>query len=132
MLYEYLQKVKSWCEENKSDIFIAVIIFLASITGFGLGRLSVLWPEKPPIRILDVKEGIGTQNTPQPVANSAPIPTAKNKYPARYLASKSGSYYHYPWCAGAQKIKEENKVWFNTKEEAEAKGYKPAGNCPGL
>ena len=50
----------------------------------------------------------------------------------KFVASKSGSAYHYPWCPSALKIKEENKVWFETREEAEAKGYKPAANCPGL
>jgi hypothetical protein len=29
-------------------------------------------------------------------------------------------------------MKEENKIWFASKEEAKKKGYHPAGNCPGL
>jgi hypothetical protein len=49
-----------------------------------------------------------------------------------YVASKSGSAYHFPWCSGAQRIKEENKIWFETKEEAEQAGYRPASNCKGL
>src|SRR5690606_22759248 len=44
----------------------------------------------------------------------------------KYVASKTGSKYHLPWCGGAKQIKEENKVWFQTKEEAEAAGYEPA------
>ena len=50
----------------------------------------------------------------------------------KYVASKSGSYYHFPWCAGALRIKDANKVWFQTKTEAESRGLKPASNCPGL
>jgi len=49
-----------------------------------------------------------------------------------YVVSKNGARYHYPWCSGAQSIKEENKIWFDTKEEAEAAGYTPAANCKGL
>jgi hypothetical protein len=49
-----------------------------------------------------------------------------------YVASKSGEKYHLPWCSGAQHIKEENKVWFKTKAEAEAAGYTPAANCKGI
>jgi len=49
-----------------------------------------------------------------------------------YVASKSGEKYHLPWCSGAQRIKEENKVWFKTKTEAEAAGYTPAANCKGI
>ena len=49
-----------------------------------------------------------------------------------YVASKSGTKYHLPWCGGAQRIKEENKVWFKTKEDAEKAGYTPAANCKGI
>jgi len=49
-----------------------------------------------------------------------------------FVASKNGTKYHYPWCPGAQSIKEENKIWFSTKEEAEKAGYQPASNCKGL
>ncbi|TSC62722.1 MAG: hypothetical protein G01um101448_259 [Parcubacteria group bacterium Gr01-1014_48] len=50
----------------------------------------------------------------------------------QYVASKKGTKYHFPWCGGAARISEENKIWFNSKEEAEKAGYTPAGNCKGL
>lgn len=46
-----------------------------------------------------------------------------------YLASRSGKYFYLPKCAGAKRIKEKNRVWFQSKEDATAHGYKPAGNC---
>lgn len=49
-----------------------------------------------------------------------------------FVASISGTKYHLPSCSGAKRIKEENKVWFSTKEDAELAGYGPAGNCPGI
>lgn len=49
-----------------------------------------------------------------------------------YVASKSGKKYHLPWCPGVKQIKEENKIWFKTKEEAERAGYGPASNCKGI
>ncbi len=48
------------------------------------------------------------------------------------IASKNGKYYYLPWCAGALRIKEENKVFFKNKEEAEEKGYRPSKACRGL
>lgn len=48
------------------------------------------------------------------------------------VASKTGSKYHFPWCAGAKSIKEGNKVWFASTAEARAAGYEPASNCKGL
>ncbi len=49
-----------------------------------------------------------------------------------YVASKNGTKYHFPWCGSAKQIKEENKIWFKTKAEAEAAGYTPASNCKGI
>jgi hypothetical protein len=48
------------------------------------------------------------------------------------VASKSGTKVYYVWCSGVSRIKPENKVYFDTVEEALNKGYKPASNCPGL
>ncbi|HED38129.1 MAG TPA: hypothetical protein ENI76_07790 [Ignavibacteria bacterium] len=49
-----------------------------------------------------------------------------------YVGSINGSKYHYPWCSGAQRIKESNKIQFSSKEEAIKAGYTPAANCKGL
>ncbi len=136
MLYEYLQKVKSFISANKSDLYVAAIIFLVGLSSFGLGRLSVLWPTKEPIRIENLESGVqdlekstSDGNTDNPSLNSkSQILNSGGKY----VASKNGTAYHYPWCSGALRIKEENKIWFETKEAAEKAGYKPAGNCEGL
>lgn len=130
MIKNSYEKVKSWAAANKFDLFIAAVIFLVGLGSFGLGRLSVIWPKKQPIRItnnqLPVKEenGVGNRNT-----QSAAITSAVK---GKYIASKSGTSYHFPWCPGALRIKESNKIWFQSKEEAEGRGYKPASNCPGL
>ncbi|MGE5582361.1 MAG: thermonuclease family protein [Bacillota bacterium] len=46
-----------------------------------------------------------------------------------YLGSAKGSTYHYQTCKWAQKIKPGNKIWFNSKDEAEKSGYKPCKAC---
>lgn len=105
------------------DIFLVVAIFLIALASFGIGRLSVLYEVKEPLRI-EYPEGQGAA-----VTSAAVDITAEN---GSYVASLSGSRYHLPWCSGAQNIKEENKIWFATKEEAEIAGYTPATNCPGI
>ena len=129
ILDEYLNKVKSWYKISRNDLYIAGVIFLVGMAGFGLGRLSMLWPQKESIRI---QEPQNFSNTPALVNNFADKSASAVKPKGKYVASKSGASYHYPWCPGALKIKEENKIWFQTKEEAEGRGYKPAGNCEGL
>ena len=58
---------------------------------------------------------------------SAPAATT-----GKYVGSKNGTKYHIPYCPGAKQMKEENKVWFASKEEAASRGYSPAANCPGI
>ncbi len=64
-------------------------------------------------------------------SSSSPATTSQNAQKV-FVASKNGTKYYYAWCAGVTKIKEENKVWFSTKEEAEKAGYTPAANCKGM
>ena len=131
MIAEYADKVKFWISEKRSDLFVAAVIFLVGMGGFGLGRLSVLWQNKAPVEVAgsDIARPFGS-TTP---AEQAILPQQKAiSTTGRFVGSRGGSAYHYPWCPGALKIKEENKIWFQTKQEAVAKGYKPAGNCPGM
>lgn len=138
MIPNYAEKIKQYIVENRRDLYIATVIFFVGLSGFGLGRLSVLWPEKESITIGNQDARImnqaltditaGAQHKATPLDSKLMIPDSNKKY----VASKSGTAYHLPWCPGAQKIKEENKIWFQTKEEAESRGYKPAGNCEGL
>ena len=44
--------------------------------------------------------------------------------PGKYVASKRGKYYHEPKSEWAKKIRKENRVWFQNKEEALEQGYK--------
>lgn len=131
MIGDYYQKVKSYVEINKSDLFTAALIFLVGLGSFGLGRLSVIWPDKEPITITNRLPVTGTERESS-AAVAAEAAAIGKSVKGKYVVSKSGKYYHFPWCPGALRIKEANKIWFQTKEAAEAKGYKPASNCPGL
>lgn len=48
------------------------------------------------------------------------------------VASRTGSVFYLPWCAGASRINAVNRVWFVTAAAARAAGYAPARNCDGL
>lgn len=131
---ETFQKVKTWAGEHKNDMYIAALIFLVGMASFGFGRLSTMVPKKEPIRIekKEIKEAgkPSVNKNSQGANNLAALPVVSAK--GKYVASKSGKAYHFPWCPSAVKIKESNQVWFNSKEEAEKAGYAPAANCEGL
>ncbi|HEX8649625.1 MAG TPA: thermonuclease family protein [Pyrinomonadaceae bacterium] len=46
------------------------------------------------------------------------------------IGNKSSKKYHRPDCPGYRDMAERNRIFFKTVGEAEAAGYKRAGNCP--
>ena len=111
--------------------FTPLLIILVASFSFGFGRFSKIIESQEPIRI-------ETAVTPSESLISNPsnlesVPTVAGvQAQGNYVASKSGTKYHLPWCSGAVRIKDENKIWFTTKDEAQKAGYTPAANCKGI
>ena len=110
---------------KNNALFTILTILIVSICSFGLGRLSKDNQENSSISIQN--NSLATISKYQEVQ-----PPEVLSIGGKYVASKNSNKYHAPWCSGAQRIKEENKIWFNNKEEAEAFGYTPASNCKGI
>ncbi|MCH7883409.1 hypothetical protein IIA95_03275 [Patescibacteria group bacterium] len=127
MLPEKLQRVKSWITGNEGDLVIAVSFIFVALIGFGLGRLSALGGQKIPLRI-DYPKEVANPN----VKFAAPVHSDTRSRSEFLVGSKNSDKYHFPWCPGASRIKEANKIQFSSREEAEKLGYKPAANCRGL
>lgn len=118
----------------KEEILIVFLIVLVGAASFGLGRLSVSDSAKTPVRIVypageGEKTVASSVNVSAAAANTA---AAVGQSPEKVVASKSGSKYHFPWCPGASRISQKNKIWFDSPAQAEAAGYEKASNCPGL
>jgi len=135
---EKLQKIKLFLTESerREKTLIIGIIFLVGIASFGLGRLSAFDAQKEPVKI--EMNGNLTPEVPQVKISGtekkeavlgAEIELKKGGF---VVASKNGNKYHFPWCSGGKRILEENKIYFESTEEARAAGYEPAGNCKGL
>jgi hypothetical protein len=123
----------------KDDTFFyGAVVVLVAIVCFGLGRWSVEYS----LKTTQIKglEGIKmTQGASLPL--SAPLKTATSSPKTavleavaekKYVGSKSGTKYHLLTCAGAKTIKETNKIYFSSKEDAQKNGYSPAQNCKGI
>lgn len=115
------------------------ILVLSSTAAFGLGILA----GKDMERASGAGKGFWIENMASSSSQAAAVSTGLPRAPVSkavstapssggFVASKNGTKYYLPSCGGAGRIKEENKVWFTTKEDAEASGYTPASNCPGL
>lgn len=133
----YIQTIS---KETQYNLFIAFLIILVGTASFGLGRLSVSQGlQKKPIQVL-IPEGMEASAL-QGFEPNEVLTSSKQDIPeALYIpqpggevvASKSGSKYHFPWCAGAKQIAEKNLITFASIEDARKAGYTPASNCKGL
>ncbi len=120
-------KFKQFFEDD--TFFYGMCVLLVGLSSFGLGRHSAT--EKPLIssalegNVVLSAQRESLQDTVETIPNSAKDETL-------YVGSKNGTKYHLISCPGADQIKEENKVFFDTPQEARSMGYSPAGNCPGI
>ncbi len=131
----YMEMIADFLRSRKGrDLLLACAMCLLALISFGLGRLSVQGKQQVPVAL--VMPPLPATSSNQYAHNVSPSKAMpQNALPPQsgaYVASKSGSVYHLPWCSGAKRIKEENKVWFMSKEEAERAGYRPASNCKGI
>lgn len=129
---EIPQKIKGFLANER--LFQVSVLLLVVLAAFGLGRLSVQEHRNhPPIQKIVPRTSSGLEaSSVRAQATSTPETKEEQGGEGRYVGSKNSDRYHLPWCSGAQRIADANKVWFASKEEAEAQGYKPAGNCKGM
>jgi hypothetical protein len=135
---EILHKIPVFFKSLSPFVLGAVIFVLVAILSFGLGRLSA--QEDASSKMSFHKEGLITDNCPEFLNTAqANVSTTENEEVNASLTSegllvgsKNSDKYHFPWCSGALRIKDENKIWFTSMDEAREAGYLPAGNCKGL
>ncbi len=138
------KKLKSFLADDA--IFMALLLILVAIVSFGLGRQSV----KVPNTENSSTQSAGVVFTESPFKQAKTDPASVDnstestgdksstrdfndvKEVGKVVASKSGTKYHLLTCPGAKQIKEANKIYFDTVEQAKAAGYSPAANCKGL
>ncbi len=126
MLSKFLQLIKS----RQHSIFLGLCLILISVISYNIGRINAL--EKTPLKITNeaniykASNAQSSQGITRDAIKSSPKPTDLRVIVSKKSSSKK---YHYLWCIGGKKIKEENKLWFNSAQEAEAAGYTLAGNC---
>ncbi len=103
--------------ENNREFVFSLIIILVAFAAFGLGRLSAIEEAREPVRLTNTQHNVQSNRL---------------EIGGRVVASRYGSKYHAPWCGGADRISERNKIWFKDEQAARKAGYTPAGNCKGL
>jgi hypothetical protein len=100
----------SSCKEEKSpETKTSVVINLPadnSVNGYRTGKI-------------DYSDDISSKQDNSPSGNSSYL----------YCVNVNSGVFHKSECGSVGKMKEENKSYFNKREEAISQGYKPCGRC---
>lgn len=113
---ELREKCKVAVAKIPRDTLVLGILVLASSASFGLGYLA----------------GRDTGQGSEALATPLPTTAQTDQATGQVVASKNGTKYYLPSCAGASRIADANKVWFVSASAATEAGYAPAANCNGL
>ncbi len=136
------EKFKSALQNDR--IFFSVLIIFVAAISFLLGRQSVSLnsvlstnTETATVIYQEKQANINLTPTHVPLTSTAtPVQvsevTEQDSQTVAVVASRNGTRYHLPECPGAARIKPENLLTFPSRAAAEAAGYTPAVNCPGL
>ncbi|MFA6278903.1 MAG: hypothetical protein WCS97_02425 [Candidatus Paceibacterota bacterium] len=117
---EAREKCKVQVAKIPRDVVIIGVLVLTSTLSFGLGYLAGLDT---------AEQGSGAPEVTSPDTSS---PEVTKGTAGQIVASKNGTKYYFPSCAGVDRISETNKVWFDSESAAIAAGYTLAANCKGI
>lgn len=108
---------------SRRDVVLIIVIISVSITSFALGYHAAAQSKVP---VVTMRDNLCIQ----------PVTEASIKEGEKLLqgnntivASKNGSRYYFVWCSGVSRIAAKNRVYFETVEAAEKKGYTKASGC---
>lgn len=134
-----MEKIKHSLESDKGkDILIVIIVILVGLGSFELGRLS------KESNTGGVKIEYTNQNDNQEASAAKALENTKtvnidsgvqkeiqnsNLVGKNFFASSRGSKYYSLGCSAGKTIKQENRIYFTTGEEAQKAGYTLSSSC---
>lgn len=131
-IHDLASKIKSFLiSPLGNDILIGLVVLVTAIGAFGLGKLSVIEKKEPliifdnGIDIVPISQVVGTVSSGQPPS----LTTGVNADNGSFVASKNGTKYYPVNCSAVNRIKDENKVFFDTALAAENAGFTVSTAC---
>lgn len=132
-------------QKYRSPFFHSLWFLCIAISFFGLGRFSVIYDKKPltieerkdiatAILRPEEREPVELEKEKQKPVHKEEIADKETDSPESgteklFVASKNGTKYYPSNCKSANRIKEENRVYFKTEQEAQSSGYERTSTC---
>lgn len=124
-----MEKIKLFLESEKGkDILVIMIVILVGLGSFELGRLSKETNSEGIKIEYPSQNQTKTANVISATESDSGRPTSE-KSNKTFFASSRGSKYYSISCSAGKTIKQENRVYFTTGEEAEVAGYTLSSSC---
>lgn len=126
-----MEKIKQFINqtiqsEKGKDVLVVIIVILVGLGSFELGRLSKESSSGLKIDSSDTDVGaVPDVGIPQGGSPTSGTPSSGKTF----FASSKGKKYYTTSCSAGKTIKQENRVYFATGEEAEAAGYTLSSSC---
>ena len=136
-----MEKIKQFLESGKGkDIIIIFIVISVGFGAFELGRLSktgnssgIKIEYNGQTETASVISALKTSNllaAPTTASKSAPSGTMSQPTGSKnFFASIRGTKYYPTGCTAGNTLKQENRIYFETREEAEKAGYVLSSSC---
>ena len=105
----------------REEIYVAFLLVIVAFTSFYFGRLSVINEVKADRGEVKI---VSDSSLLKEIGNIDDIVIDGN-----FVASINGTKYYPKECTASNRIKEENKVYFNTEKEAISQGYERTSQC---
>lgn len=131
-----MEKIKLFIQTKKGEnLIILLIIIFVGVSSFLLGRMSVesknsafniIYPDGSTYKEGNINNTQKSQISPkieQSNNNTNPVINGN------FFASKRGHKYYPLGCSAGKTIKDENRIWFDTREEAMASGFELSSSC---
>ncbi len=123
-----MEKIKQFLESEKGkDVLVVIIVVLVGLSSFELGRLS----KENTASGIKIEYPNQMENQP---ANVVSVTNSTNNKENRsngkiFFASNRGTKYYSIGCSAGKTIKQENRIYFTTGEEAQKAGYELSSSC---
>ena len=134
-----MEKIKSFLESEKGkDILIVIIVILVGLGSFELGRLSkengsggvkIEYPDQNSTETANVVSAVNSGSPDVVRQEASGHPTSGDLSNKTFFASSKGKKYYTISCSAGKTIKQANRVYFTTGEEAEVAGYTLSSAC---
>lgn len=126
-------KIKGYLgSEQGHDIAFVSIAILVGAISFFLGRISVLEGQTSSVLVsLPASSTLAAPIAASSYTGDFTLKEAKAAVSTSgaFLASKNGTKYYPNGCSAANRIKPENRVWFQSEEEAQSAGFSRTTSC---